>query len=188
MSPRTILLAIGLLWSAAPFGDADAQSGGPYDLTWNTIDGGGGRSTGGNLAVRGTIGQPDAGILTGGAIQLAGGFWKGGWSPNPAGLDELEGEEVPGGSGAPLAFRLYPNMPNPFGLSTSISFDLPQPARVRVEIYDLQGARVKSLVDASMAAGRHVESWDGTDNAGMRSASGIYFFASRRESAGNSGG
>ena len=54
-----------------------AQSGGGYDLTWNTIDGGGGTSTGGAYTLNGTIGQPDAGTLSGGAFTLNGGFWGG---------------------------------------------------------------------------------------------------------------
>ena len=52
-----------------------AQSGGGYDLTWNTIDGGGGTSTGGAYTLSGTIGQPDAGTLSGGVYTLNGGFW-----------------------------------------------------------------------------------------------------------------
>jgi hypothetical protein len=53
-----------------------------YELTWSTIDGGGGRSTGGDYALVGTIGQPDAGEMAGGDYQLSGGFWGGG--PTPA--------------------------------------------------------------------------------------------------------
>ena len=50
----------------------------PYDLSWYTIDGGGGTSTGGSFSLSGTIGQPDAGVpLTGGAFTLTGGFWAG---------------------------------------------------------------------------------------------------------------
>jgi len=52
-----------------------AQSGGNFDLTWSTIDGGGGVSTGGVYSVTGTIGQPDAGTSSGGSFTLVGGFW-----------------------------------------------------------------------------------------------------------------
>ena len=52
-----------------------AQTGDPYDLTWSTIDVGGGRSTGGAYTLEGTIGQPDAGLMSGGSYVLAGGFW-----------------------------------------------------------------------------------------------------------------
>jgi len=55
-----------------------AQTGGNFDLTWHTVDGGGGVSTGGSFALSGTTGQPDAGQSTGGDYTLNGGFWLGG--------------------------------------------------------------------------------------------------------------
>ena len=70
------LLAIVLAAGALAFAPtAGAQTGGGYDLTWSTIDGGGGTSTGGSYSLSGTTGQPDAGTLTGGTYTLAGGFW-----------------------------------------------------------------------------------------------------------------
>lgn len=55
-----------------------AQSGAGYDLTWNTVDGGGWTfSTGGGYMLGGTIGQPDAGSLSGGGYTLNGGLWYG---------------------------------------------------------------------------------------------------------------
>jgi len=59
-------------------GTASAQTGGGYDLTWNSIDGGGATfSTGGGYSLGGTIGQADAGAASGGAYSLSGGFWAG---------------------------------------------------------------------------------------------------------------
>ena len=55
-----------------------AQSGGGYDLSWSTTDGGGGASSGGIFSLAGTAGQPDVGVMSGGAFTLAGGFWGGG--------------------------------------------------------------------------------------------------------------
>ncbi len=52
---------------------ANAQS--RYALDWFTVDGGGGASTGGDFTLNGTIGQPDAGTMSGGNYSLAGGFW-----------------------------------------------------------------------------------------------------------------
>jgi len=46
-----------------------------YSIDWSTIDGGGGTSTGGVYTVSGTIGQPDAGAMSGGNYALQGGFW-----------------------------------------------------------------------------------------------------------------
>ncbi len=54
-----------------------AQSGGQYDLSWNTINGGGGTSNDGQYIVSGTIGQADAGVMSGGDYELLGGFWPG---------------------------------------------------------------------------------------------------------------
>jgi hypothetical protein len=47
----------------------------PYEISWFSVDGGGGTSTGGLYSVSGTIGQPDAGAATGGPYSLLGGFW-----------------------------------------------------------------------------------------------------------------
>lgn len=56
-----------------------AQSGGGYELTWSTVDGGGGiMSTGGVYSVDGTIAQPEAGLLSGGDLTVGGGFLPGG--------------------------------------------------------------------------------------------------------------
>ncbi len=46
-----------------------------YSIDWHSIDGGGGTSTGGVYSVSGTIGQPDAGVMSGGNFTLVGGFW-----------------------------------------------------------------------------------------------------------------
>jgi hypothetical protein len=70
-----VLMALLLIVSVAR-----AQSGSDYDLSWWTVDGGGGTSsTGGGYALGGTAGQPDVGAsLTGGGYTLIGGFWRGG--------------------------------------------------------------------------------------------------------------
>jgi hypothetical protein len=55
-----------------------AQTGGGYDLTWSTVDGGGATfSEGGGYKLGGTIGQPDAGAMADGDYALSGGFWGG---------------------------------------------------------------------------------------------------------------
>ena len=63
---------LGLLFLLAAMADGLAQS---YSIDWYTIDGGGGTSTGGVYSVSGTIGQPDAGVMSGGNYSLVGGFW-----------------------------------------------------------------------------------------------------------------
>ena len=70
------LIALFLLVSVAL-----AQGG--YDLSWFTVDGGGGNSSGGPYILSGTAGQPDAWVLSGGDYTLAGGFWTGIAGPMP---------------------------------------------------------------------------------------------------------
>lgn len=71
---REHLLAAGLIVTLGT-GWAAAQE---YDLSWYTFDGGGATfSTGGDFELGGTIGQPDAGVLSGGGFELVGGFWGG---------------------------------------------------------------------------------------------------------------
>src|SRR5213594_2425586 len=69
---RRTLTLLALIISVS---ELAGQSGGGYDLSWFTIDGGGGTSTGGVYSVSGTIGQPDAGVMSGGNYSLVGGFW-----------------------------------------------------------------------------------------------------------------
>lgn len=71
-------LAIAVVLLLLSFGTIlSAQSGGGFDLSWHTIDGGGGRSSGSNYVLHGTAGQPDAGDMSGGNFALQGGFWAG---------------------------------------------------------------------------------------------------------------
>jgi hypothetical protein len=75
-----VLLAISLTHARSeyePTAIAPASSGGSYTLDWSTIDGGGGTSGNGSLSLSGTIGQPDAGIVSGGTYTVSGGFWAG---------------------------------------------------------------------------------------------------------------
>jgi hypothetical protein len=62
-----------------------AQSGGSYDLSWSTLDGGGGTSRSGSYTLSSTIGQLDAGSMGGGNYTLSGGFWgkEGPGGPSP---------------------------------------------------------------------------------------------------------
>ena len=59
-------------------GSVFGQSGGPYELSWSTIDGGGGVSIGGPYVLTGTIGQPDADWMEGDSYEVLGGFLPGG--------------------------------------------------------------------------------------------------------------
>jgi hypothetical protein len=82
--------------------------------------------------------------------------------------------EVPDQATIPAATRIAAIHPNPFNPQTRIAFDLAAPGAVKLEVYDLQGTRVRTLVDEARAAGRHEVAWDGRDDAGRAVASGMY--------------
>lgn len=75
----TILVCVALQLVLSPRLLAQS-SGGEFEITKHSIDSGGGRSTGGNFVLDGTLGQPDASLSTasGGEFQLTGGFWANG--------------------------------------------------------------------------------------------------------------
>ncbi len=78
---------------------------------------------------------------------------------------------------APVEFSLDPPRPNPFNSSVTIGFTLPAASPVRIRIYDVRGSLVRTLIDgASMGAGYHTAVWDGTNDAGLTAASGMYLF------------
>ncbi len=76
----------------------------------------------------------------------------------------------------PTEVELYQNYPNPFNPSTTIEFYLPEQQYVTLDIYNILGQRVVSLVDREMDAGFQSVSWSGRDNSGSEVASGIYFY------------
>lgn len=71
--------------------------------------------------------------------------------------------------------RLYQNEPNPFNPKTTIRFSLAQNGPVEIVIYDVSGRAVKTLVDGTMEAGPNSVVWDGTDDAGRKVGSGVYW-------------
>jgi len=78
---------------------------------------------------------------------------------------------------APLRFALDQNVPNPFNPATEIRFTVPADAGVvTLEIFDLRGAKVRTLVQSSLEPGQHARMWDGRDDAGIRTSSGTYFY------------
>jgi hypothetical protein len=85
----------------------------------------------------------------------------------PTGIDdEIE---------APRAFALAQNYPNPFNAQTRINFNAAGGA-TKLEIYNVTGALVKTLVNDPIEPGYHSIVWDGRDNRGESVSSGVYFY------------
>jgi hypothetical protein len=74
----------------------------------------------------------------------------------------------------PGRFALHQNQPNPFNPATTLRFDLPQAARVRLEVLDPAGRLVTVLAEGWRDAGPHAVPWDGRDSSGRSVASGVY--------------
>ena len=89
------------------------------------------------------------------------------------------------GTALPSDFALGQNYPNPFNPSTVIPYQLPTAAHVRLEVFNLLGQRLATLVDAEQAAGIHTAQWDATDAAGRAVGAGVYIY---RLSSGESDG
>jgi hypothetical protein len=82
---------------------------------------------------------------------------------------------------SPLRFALYQSSPNPFGPRATIRFDVPRPGRVLLEIFDISGRRLRTVVDGVMGPGAKSLAWDGTDDNGRPVGSGVYFYRMRAE-------
>ncbi len=81
----------------------------------------------------------------------------------------------------PSPVRLNQNVPNPFNPSTLISYELDRDREVVVMIHDLAGKLVRTLFDGFQGAGAHAIVWDGTDDRGVGTASGVYLYTVRTE-------
>ncbi|MFH2035684.1 MAG: T9SS type A sorting domain-containing protein, partial [Candidatus Zixiibacteriota bacterium] len=76
----------------------------------------------------------------------------------------------------PDNFELGQNYPNPFNPTTVINFALPQVSDVNIEVYNILGRKVVTLIDERMDAGYHSVNWNGTNSQGVSVASGVYFY------------
>jgi hypothetical protein len=77
----------------------------------------------------------------------------------------------------PEAYALNDNYPNPFNPETTIKYQLPDAGQVRLEVYNMLGQVVKTLVDNQFQnAGRYTLQWDATNNSGQPLSSGVYFY------------
>jgi hypothetical protein len=72
--------------------------------------------------------------------------------------------------------HLFQSYPNPFNKTTTISFSIPQSAKVSLKVFDVQGRLVRTLVDGVRLAGVHPIVWDRRSNGGQSVASGVYFY------------
>ena len=76
----------------------------------------------------------------------------------------------------PTAFKLSQNYPNPFNPTTFIRFSVPQSGMVSLDIFNLMGQKVRTLVREEKAPGHYEVIWNGKDENGFQLSSGIYIY------------
>jgi subtilisin family serine protease len=81
----------------------------------------------------------------------------------------------PGALPADAGFRLLPARPTPFASTTTLSFTLPAPQRVRLTVVNAAGRRVRTLIDEDRQGGGNAAVWDGADDSGRSVPPGLYF-------------
>ena len=81
-----------------------------------------------------------------------------------------------GDGSLPASFSLEANYPNPFNPSTTISYTVAEACHVSLDVFNIVGQRVSTLVDRVVEAGRHQVQWEARNDNGEEVASGIYFY------------
>ena len=94
----------------------------------------------------------------------------------PASVDEAA-------DALPEKVALYQNYPNPFNPETRIHYDIPDLTHVTLEIYNINGQKVRTLVNAAKSPGRYTEVWDATNDSGKNVTSGVYLLRLKTEEA-----
>lgn len=84
--------------------------------------------------------------------------------------------DIPTPSNTRSTFELYPNHPNPFNNETIIKFSLPKSAKVKIQIFTINGQLIRHLVQGRFPAGIHSFRWDGRDDRGTLVSSGVYLY------------
>jgi len=140
-------------------------SAGPYSMDHVAIGGGQTSSVAGSYSLAGGVG--DAFVLSsaGGPYTLQAGFWA---------LPFTSTTDVPDAT-VPLVTGRLRHGPNPFSARADIGFELATAQAVSLAIFDLRGARVRTLLDGHRDAGRYQVPWDGRDADGVVVPAGVYW-------------
>jgi len=80
------------------------------------------------------------------------------------------------GDNLPYRFGLSQNYPNPFNPMTNLEYNLPRRSHVTIEVFNVIGQKVLTLVDRDESAGSYRITWDGTNSSGEKEPTGIYLY------------
>jgi len=121
-----------------------------------------------SFRTRGTLAQSTPLSLgAAGEHILYAGFWK------PFLMIATSIEDIPPGG---FVNRLFQNFPNPFNPTTAIRYSVAEKTTVEIEIYDLRGRIIRTLIRGEVEPGLYEAVWNGRDDAGQTVPSGVYFY------------
>lgn len=171
---KSIVIQVSvLLLTLVLTGPASAQHS---TVTWCAFDMGFEAPERGNTVILSAVGQAFVGVSRTSSTRVTSGFL----------VDTMASGTVVGVSGPPelpASYLLEQNYPNPFNPSTTIHFELPQPSRVTLKVYNVLGQEVMTVVNEELAAGR----FDVRIDAAAL-ASGAYFYRIHAEGTGIAAG
>ena len=75
-----------------------------------------------------------------------------------------------------IPIKFLKNYPNPFNPTTTISFEIGESGKAKVEIFNVKGQKIKTLLNQKMKVGNHSVIWNGNDSNNKRVSSGMYFY------------
>jgi len=94
----------------------------------------------------------------------------------PVQIKAVQSTGISGSDPLPTTYAISQNYPNPFNPSTTIKYQLPQSNQVTINIYNLVGQKVRTLVYDNVEPGYHEVTWNGLNDTGVQVGSGVYFY------------
>jgi hypothetical protein len=143
-----------------------AQSSANFKLVQTSMSSAGGAPTSANYKMK----ESAMGAMTVGALSSASFRLNGGVLLTPVDDPSVNGDHVP------THFQVLQNYPNPFNPTTNIQYDLPQPAVVKIRIYNELGQVVKTYNPGRRMAGSYQLIWNGCNDQGVGMPNGIYYY------------
>jgi hypothetical protein len=148
-----------------------------YRCDWNVFDAGGAFLSSTDFQAKVSVAQTAIGSLTGMNFNSFIGFWQ--IDTAQIGIEENKPEKKLQLN--QLETKLYTPNPNPFTNNTKILFSIKRNSNTKLQIFDLSGREVRTLVDGCVKPGVYTINWRGEDKYGKRLAQGVYFLKFQAE-------
>jgi hypothetical protein len=167
LSSLVVLLLV--VWCVFGSGHSSSPA---YEILRQVLDGGGAMwlSTA-SYQLSSSLAQSITGYQEGASYKVYSGFW----NPWVVEMSPVEWEEFDF-SQRPTVFALRQNYPNPFNPTTVIQYALPKSSFVKIEVYNILGQKVRTLMEEEQEPGYKMVDWDGKDDSGAEVSSGVYFY------------